>query len=254
VKAEREATGVENLIVVLPAYNEEEALGNVLAELRSIIPHTDVLVVSDGSTDGTASIARDHGVRLLELPFNLGVGGAMRAGFKYARRHGYRAAVQLDADGQHDPAEVKLLLRTAAETGADVVIGARFAGKGFYDARGPRRWAITSLAWMLSHVAKTNLTDTTSGFKLIGPRALELYSRDFPVEYLGDTVEAIVIAARNGLVVRQVPVAMRPRAGGSPSHGHFKAFVLLLRASLALAASMSRTRPTALTCKEGPIT
>lgn len=229
-------------LVILPAWNEEEALPGVLDELGTRTPDLAVLVVSDGSTDGTATVARERGVPVLELPFNLGVGGAMRAGFRYARRMGFDHAVQLDADGQHDPGEIAALFATMVSTGADLVIGARFAGAGTYDVRGPRRWAMRFLSVVISRIAGTRLTDTTSGFKLVGPRALALYAEDYPAEYLGDTVEALVLGARNGLTIRQVGVKMRPRAGGTPSHNPLKAAVFLGRAVVALVVALSRPR------------
>lgn len=241
---------IERVLVVIPAWNEEIALPGVLrevADLRAADPSLrglDVLVVSDGSRDRTADVAREHGVAVLDLPINLGVGGAMRAGFKYAYRNGYDAVVQLDADGQHDPAAIPELVAEARKQHADVVIGARFAGAGSYSARGPRRAAMRLLSLVLSRVTRARLTDTTSGFKFAGPRALPLFAAEYPAEYLGDTVESLVIAARAGLVVRQVPVAMRPRQGGTPSHGPFRAAVFLLRALLALVIALSRPTST----------
>lgn len=230
------------MLIVIPAWNEELALPGVLREVESELPGYDVLVVSDGSTDRTAAVARAAGVAVLELPLNLGVGGAMRAGFKYALREGYEAVIQLDADGQHDPRDVPRLREALESSGADVVIGARFAGRGVYEARGPRRWAMRVLCVVLSRVARTTLTDTTSGFKISGPRALPLFARSYPAEYLGDTVESLVIAARSGLTVRQVGVEMRSRSAGTPSHNPFKAAVFLLRAVLALFVALSRPR------------
>jgi glycosyltransferase involved in cell wall biosynthesis len=229
------------LLIVIPAWNEEAALPAVLQELAALtaVPF-DVLVVSDGSKDGTAAAARAGGARLLDLPNNLGVGGAMRAGFKYAMRHGYRTVIQLDADGQHDPQEVPRLLETLHDESCDIVIGARFAGKGTYAARGPRRAAMRVLSGVLSRLAGTRLTDTTSGFKLAGPRALELFAREYPAEYLGDTIESLVIAARAGLVIRQVPVEMRQRTAGRPSHSPVRAAVFLVRAVFALLIALSR--------------
>ncbi len=229
------------ILVVIPAWNEEESLPAVLHEISATPSLTaDVLVVSDGSTDRTAAVARAAGVPVLELPINLGVGGAMRAGFKYAERNGYRAVVQLDADGQHDPTEIRHLLDTMQSEHADIVIGARFAGRGDYAARGPRRVAMRVLSGVLSRVAGTRLTDTTSGFKISGPRAIPLFAAEYPAEYLGDTVESLVIASRAGLVIRQVPVVMRERAAGRPSHGPVKAAVFLMRAALALVIALSR--------------
>lgn len=233
---------------MIPAFNEELALPGVLRELADLrssaaaLPTIDVLVVSDGSRDRTAAVARSQGVAVLDLPINLGVGGAMRTGFKYAFRHGYDAVVQLDADGQHDPSAIPTLVAAAEAEGADVVIGARFAGAGRYTAKGPRRAAMRVLSVVLSRVARTRLTDTTSGFKLTTGGALPLFAAEYPAEYLGDTVESLVLAARAGLQVTQVPVAMRPRQGGRPSHGPFRAAVFLLRALLALVVALSRPR------------
>lgn len=232
-----------SLLVILPAWNEEEAIGDVLAELHREVPHADLLVVSDGSTDATAAVALGHGAQVLDLPINLGVGGAMRAGYRYAERRGYARAVQVDADGQHNPADIALLSRAMDDWGADIVIGARFAGRGEYTVRGPRKWSMSLLSWVLSRVTRTRLTDTTSGFKMSGRRAIELFARDYPAEYLGDTIEALVIAARNGLVVRQVGVAMRPRAAGEPSHSPVKAALFLGRAVLALGVALTRPGP-----------
>ncbi|MEI2766817.1 MAG: glycosyltransferase family 2 protein [Dermatophilaceae bacterium] len=233
---------VADLLVVIPAWNEEAALPSVLQELSRVAPDTPVVVVSDGSRDGTAAVARRHAVPVIELPFNLGVGGAMRAGFVYAQRHGFSYVAQLDADGQHDPAELAALCDAMRQTGADVVVGSRFHGDGNYRVRGPRRWAMVSLAAAISRIARTRLTDITSGYKLLGPRAVALFAREYPVEYLGDTVEALVLAVRAGLLVRQTPVHMRRRQGGEPSHSPIKAAVFLVRATLSVSLAMTRPR------------
>ena len=230
--------------MILPAWNEEEALPGVLDELHAAIPDADFLVVNDGSTDSTASVARRGSTMVLDLPVNLGVGGAMRAGFKFAFREGYDVAVQVDADGQHDPADVRQLVSVLMAENADVVIGARFAGQGSYEVRGPRKWAMAVLSFVLSRIAATRLTDTTSGFRASNKRAIALFAAEYPAEYLGDTVESLVIACRAGLRVRQVGVEMRPRAGGTPSHSPMKAAVFLGRALLALLIAVSRPMST----------
>ena len=240
----------ERVLIVIPAWNEEEVLPHVLDEVAQCVPHADVLVVNDGSTDRTSAVARAAGVRVLDLPINLGVGGAMRAGYKYGQRGGYDAVVQLDADGQHDPRDVPRLLEQLS--GADIVIAARFAGVGQYEVRGPRRLAMRVLATVLSRVTGTTLTDTTSGFKAVGRRAVALFAADYPAEYLGDTIEALVIAARGGMTVQQIGVTMRPRAGGRPSHNPVKAAVFLLRAGLALVVALSRPHVRPSTAGPGP--
>lgn len=229
-----------SLLVIVPAWNEEQSVGSVIVDLRATLPEADVLVVNDGSTDRTSEVAQAAGAVVLDLPVNLGVGGAMRAGYKYAYRNGYERTVQHDADGQHDPAAVAPLLDALDREAADIMIGARFAGVGEYEVRGPRRWSMQFLSAVLSRVAGTRLTDTTSGFKACGPNAIRLFSTNYPAEYLGDTVESIVIGARAGLTIRQVGVAMRPRVAGKPSHGPVRAGIFLLRAMLALAVALSR--------------
>lgn len=228
----------QGTLIVIPAFNESESLPVVIDEIRRLVPGVDVLVVDDGSTDGTSDIARALGIQTITMPFNVGVGGALRAGLLYGRRHGYAAVVQCDADGQHPPESVGVLVKGLED--ADMVIGARFAGVGEYKAQGPRLWAMRILAWTFSRMHHTELSDVTSGFRSFGPRTIEVLSTQLPPEYLGDTVEALVIAKEHGLVVRQTPVAMRPRYRGEASHGPLKATVFLLRAILMLALSLAR--------------
>jgi glycosyltransferase involved in cell wall biosynthesis len=228
----------EGTLVVMPAFNEHESVGAVVDEVLRTLPGVGCLVVDDGSTDSTGIVARAAGATVATLPFNLGVGGAMRLGFKYALAHGYDNVVQIDSDGQHDPQNVPALL--AGLENADVVIGARFAGEGDYDVRGPRRWAMWMLAKILSRTAKTKLTDTTSGLKASGPRAVRLFATHYPAEYLGDTIEALVIASRAGFTITQIPASMRVRAGGVPSHNPSKAALYLARAIIALSFALAR--------------
>lgn len=230
----------QSVLVVIPALNEENSVADVVRDVWRACPSAECIVIDDGSRDATAARAREAGATVLSLPFNLGVGGAMRAGFRFAREHGHDVVVQVDADGQHDPAQIPQLI--ASLDGADLVIGARFAGVGEYGVRGPRRWAMRILSSVSSRVARTRLTDVTSGFKAAGPRAVALFADNFPAEYLGDTVEALVIAARAGMVIRQLPVAMRARQGGTPSHHPVKAAVYLVRACAAFSLAMIRPR------------
>ena len=234
------------MLVIVPAWNEEATLAAVVEETRDALLQAgvaaDLLVVDDGSDDATGAVAEASGALVAHLAVNLGVGGAMRTGYRYAQRHGYVATVQVDADGQHNPADIPALLSGLAE-GADIVIGARIGGDGAYLARGPRRWAMSLLSSTISRIAHTRLTDTTSGFKACGPRAIELFARSYPAEYLGDTVESLVVAARSQLVIREVGIVMRPRAGGQPSHGPARSAAFLGRAVLALGLALTRPRP-----------
>lgn len=232
------------VLVVMPAFNEEDSVASVVQELRDTHPDIDVLVVDDGSGDRTSEMAASAGALVCRLPFNLGVGGAMRTGYRYALRNGYDAVVQVDADGQHDPAYLKPLLDSLDDV--DIVIGARFAGEGDYQASGPRRWAMVLLAFVLSRLAGHPLSDVTSGFRAANRRAIAVFATHYPAEYLGDTVESLVIALRTGCTVRQEPVAMRVRAGGQPSQNAFRSSVYLLRAVVALCLALVRKWPTTL--------
>lgn len=232
------------VLVAIPAWNEAETIGSVIDAAAAQPQVTRVVVVDDGSSDATAAVAASHGATVLSLPFNVGVGGAMRTAFRYAREHGFDAVIQVDADGQHDPAQIPVLL-AAANEGAAVVIGARFAAGDDYRTGTARRLAMRMLAGTLSRIAGTRLTDTTSGFRLADRRAIALFARHYPAEYLGDTVESLVIAARAGLPVAQVPVAMRPRQGGSASQGTVTSMLYLGRAVLALTTALAR-RPVEL--------
>ncbi|MBS1906034.1 MAG: glycosyltransferase family 2 protein [Actinobacteria bacterium] len=228
----------DRVLVIVPAWNEERNVAATVHEIKAADSAYDVVVIDDGSEDGTADVAREAGATVLSLPFNLGVGGAMRTGFTYARRNGYSRAIQVDADGQHNPADIAKVLGGLER--ADISIGARFAEVGDYKVRGPRQWAMTFLASTVSRVAKTRLTDVTSGFRAAGPRAIEQYVRYYPAEYLGDTIDSLVAACHAGLAVTQVPVAMRPRAHGTPSQGPIGSSIYLLRSLFALGLSMLR--------------
>lgn len=225
-------------LLIMPAWNEQDAIGATIREVREVLPEMDVLVVNDGSTDNTAVVAAEAGATVLNLPYNLGVGGAMRAGYTYAQRFGYDQAIQLDADGQHDPRNVPKVLAGLQQ--ANISIGARFAGSGDYTVHGPRKWAMSMLSAIVSAIARTKLTDITSGFRAADRAAINQYVRHYPVEYLGDTIDSLVVAIRSGYRVTQVPVEMRPRQAGTPSNSPTKAAVYLLRSMFALLVALTR--------------
>jgi glycosyltransferase involved in cell wall biosynthesis len=226
------------VLTIMPAWNESASITNVIKEVRHELPDVDILVVDDCSSDDTIAVAQSAGAKVLRLPYNLGVGGARRLGYRYALEHDYDIAVQMDADGQHDPRYIRDMVSELDQ--ADLVIGARFAGEGEYSVRGPRQWAMRLLSVALSAITGTRLTDTTSGYRACGRGLINFYSRNYPVEYLGDTVDTIIQAKRAGYVIRQIPVAMRPRQGGTPSNSPTKALIYLLRSGLALLLALVR--------------
>jgi glycosyltransferase involved in cell wall biosynthesis len=228
------------VLVVMPAYQERESIAEVIQELLAQQGPWDLLVVDDGSRDGTAEQARQVGATVVNLPFNLGIGGALRTGFLYAIRHGYDVVVQFDADGQHDAAGIGVL--TAALTDADVVVGSRFTGNDLGTTSSWRRMIMRALARPVSLLCGTRITDATSGFRAVGPRALAVWSSHYPAEYL-DNIESLVIARRAGLVIREVPVTMRARRGGEPSQSLPRAALYLGRALLVLLLASIRSHP-----------
>ena len=239
------------VLIIIPAWNEQDAITGTIREIAECVPDADLLVVDDGSSDHTAARATAAGATVCSLPFNLGVGGAMRTGYRYALRHGYDVAVQIDADGQHDPRNLPRLLARLdgadGADGADIVIGARFATPDDpYKVRGPRRWAMRLLAAALSRAARTRLTDVTSGYRASNRRAIALFATHYPAEYLGDTVESLVIAARARCTITQEPVTMRARTAGRASHSPLKASVYLFRAVVALLLALVRDWPSQL--------
>ena len=226
-----------SLLVVIPAFNEEDSIGNVIQDIRIHIPSASILVVDDGSKDNTVKVAESTKVNVLSLPFNVGVGGALRAGFLYAHRNSFTQVLQIDADGQHKAEHAKILLESG--DGFDIVIGSRFAeSKNGYNASILRRLAIRLLSVAISKICKTKLTDVTSGFRLSSSSAIELFMKDYPVEYLGDTVESLVIAHKSGLSIKEVPVQMSKREFGSPSQNVLKSSWYLLRAFLVIILSL----------------
>jgi glycosyltransferase involved in cell wall biosynthesis len=233
------------VLVVLPAFNEAQSVAAVIAEVLAVAPKVHVLVVDDASADGTAVLARAAGAEVISNVFNLGVGGAMRVGFRYGAARGFRALVQVDADGQHDPRDLPRLVAPLEDVPApQVVIGARFAGAGDFAVPRARRWAMRMLSAHLSRRTHVHLTDVTSGYRAHNRAAMELFTRTYPVDYLADTVESLVIAAEAGGQILQVPVAMRPRHGGVPSQSPARAALYLVQVTLMLALSILRRRST----------
>jgi len=228
-------------LAVIPAYNESATVAGVVERVRERVPFFDVVVVNDGSTDDTAAVARAAGADVLELPFNLGIGGAVQAGFVYAKENGYRYMTQVDGDGQHEPQEISALLEAmAADPSLDVVCGSRFIVPGKYLAPVSRRTGIHMFAFLLSRIVGQPVTDPTSGFRLYNRRAIELFAADYPHDY--PEVEAVLMLHNHRLRMREVPVRMFERGGGQSSIGSGKSVYYMIKVLLALFVGLLRRR------------
>jgi glycosyltransferase involved in cell wall biosynthesis len=231
---------VTRILIIMPALNEEESLRATLKELREVIDGPDILVIDDGSTDATAEVASRAGALSAQLPFTLGVGGAVRVGLHYAQRNGYDRAVVIDADGQHDPAGITALLE-ALDNGADMAVGSRFAaGTDDYPVGRTRRQAMRFLGAIVRALTGQRFSDVTSGFRAFDRPVIELLAREYPVEYLADTVEALLLVRYAGFRVDEVPISMRPRAAGEPSTRRVKLVINYLRLLIGILGSASR--------------
>jgi glycosyltransferase involved in cell wall biosynthesis len=218
--------------VLIPAHNEAESLGFVVAEVRAHCPDADVLVVDDGSSDSTSPLVAQLGVRRLRLPQHLGLGSAMRAGLRYATWLGYRWVVRLDGDGQHDPAQLHRLLEPIRRGECDAVRGSRYLGDSGYRSSGWKRVGQRALASVLSLLIRHRVTDPTSGFWAFGPRAVELLADHHPTDY--PEPELSLFLHRNRLETTEVAVSMRPRRSGSSSFTLARGLVAAGRVALAV--------------------
>lgn len=216
-------------LVVIPAFNEEASVANVVA--RTIAAGFDCLVVDDGSRDRTASVAREAGARVVRMPFNVGIGGALRCGFRWAVNHRYQRVVQCDADGQHSPELIGNLVAAQQSTGGHLIIGSRFLAHDNYTVSAARGWLMRRMATRASKVVGARLTDTTSGFRCIAEPLLSEFANEYPAEYM-ESFEALMVAADAGYSVVEVPVQMAHREAGLPSNRRLRAVGFTLRALL----------------------
>ncbi len=223
-------------LIVIPAYNEEESIGEVVLEIRKVAPWADLLVIDDQSSDRTFDICLHQKVPVLSLPVNLGIGGVVQTGYLYALRNGYDAAVQMDGDGQHDPAMLERLLTPLREGTADVAIGSRFlANLGDFRSTRLRRVGIRFFEQWIRLLSGASITDATSGFRACNRKGMRLFISDYAKDY--PEPEAVMTALRNHLIVREVPVSMRERQGGVSSIRRLKSVYYMLKVSIAILIS-----------------
>ena len=229
-------------LVVVPAYNEAQTIARVIESLRRSAPGFDVLVVDDGSTDGTGELARECGALVLRHPFNLGIGGTVQSGFSFALDNGYERMVQVDGDGQHIPDEIAALCAAMdADPTIDMVCGSRFLTDSGYPAPISRRTGIHIFAFLLSRIVGQRVSDPTSGFRLYNRRAIALFARDYPHDY--PEVEAVLMVHYHRLRMREIPVRMLERGGGRSSISSGKSVYYMLKVLLAIFVGLMRRRP-----------
>ena len=241
-------------LAIVPAYNERDCIAGVVADLRAHAPGFDVLVVDDGSTDGTADVARAAGAHVIRHPFNLGIGGAVQSGYAFAAEQRYDVAVQVDGDGQHDARHVQeLLAHLDADAELDMVTGSRFLssdGEG-YRSSASRRVGIRIFARVISAITGQLVTDPTSGFRMTGRRAIELFARDYPHDY--PEVEAILMMHAHQLRSAEVPVTMRSRTAGVSSINHTRSAYYMVKVLLAIFIGLFRSRPSVALGDPAPV-
>jgi glycosyltransferase involved in cell wall biosynthesis len=219
-------------LAILPAYNEEGSVGKVVQEINAHFPQAAVLVMNDGSTDRTSEKARTCGATVLDLPFNLGIGGAMQAGYKYAYENGYDVAIQVDADGQHDPKEIHKLLRALEAEKLDVAIGSRFLGSSRYKGSFMRRIGIAVFSAVISAIVRQRITDPTSGFRASNRKAIQLFAMDYPQDY--PEPEVVILLHQCHLKMGEVSVKMNERFSGESSINTIRSVYYMVKVLLAI--------------------
>lgn len=220
------------VLVIIPAYNEAENIVQVVGHMKEEAPWCDYLIVNDGSTDDTLSICRDARFSYLDLPINMGIGGAVQAGYIYACKNGYDIAVQMDGDGQHDAVYLEKLLEPIEKDEADIVIGSRFLEKEGFQSSASRRTGINILSFLILLTTGKRIKDVTSGYRAVNRRFIEIYSRDYPMDY--PEPEAIVSAIMHLGRVCEVPVQMRAREGGISSITFKRSIYYMIKVTLAI--------------------
>lgn len=226
------------ILIIIPAFNEEETLRGVIQRVQTSLPQTDILVVNDGSTDSTDKIAREEGVSILEHPYNMGIGATMQTGFLYALRNGYDIGIQVDGDGQHDPEFLPSLIKPILERQANLVIGSRYLSDGGFKSTIVRKLGIKFFTSIVRTYTGKRVTDPTSGFRAMDRKTLELFSEEYPSDY--PEVEAMISAYKKELVFQEIPTMMRHRQGGSSSIGILSALYYMVKVTLSISIGFLR--------------
>jgi len=227
-----------DLLVIIPAFNEQETLRMVIRGIRERLPQADILVVNDGSTDTTGAIAREEKALVLEHPYNMGIGATMQTGLQYAFTHGYPIAIQNDGDGQHNPECLPSLIQPIVEGRANLVIGSRFLSSGGFKSKFIRKMGIRYFTCLVRVFTGKRVTDPTSGFRAMDRKVIELFSEEYPSDY--PEVEALLSAHKKGLTFQEVPTVMRHRQGGTSSIGVLSALYYMIKVTLSISIGFFR--------------
>jgi len=229
------------VLVVMPAHNEEASIGSTIRQIRENLPGVDVVVINDFSSDRTTEVAEAQGAHVVVLPCNLGYGGAIQTGFKFALARGYDYVIQMDADGQHGPESAAALLAPVLAGETDVSIGSRFLGRATYRIPGLRRLGMLVFGTIVTFVTRRRFSDPTSGYQAMNRRAMQFFALDnYPSDFPdADTIILLVLA---GFRVKEVPVTMLPRTAGSSMHSNLTAFYYVSKMMLSIFMVLLRRR------------
>ena len=219
-------------LIIIPAYNESENIERTVQMIKDNASSFDYVIINDCSTDKTKEICEERGYNLLNLPINLGIGGAVQTGFKYALQQGYDLAVQVDGDGQHDPSFLAEMAKMLEEKGCDMVIGSRFINKEGYQSSGLRRVGIKYFTLLIRIITGTKITDPTSGLRMINRGVIQMFAEDYPKDY--PEPESIVAVLRQRKKVVEIPVVMKAREGGVSSISMRKSVYYMIKVTLAI--------------------
>lgn len=225
-------------LVIVPVLNEEKTLRDVLRGIRTSLPRADILVVNDGSTDSTASIAREEGVLILDHPYNMGIGATLQTGYLYALRNHYGIAVQIDGDGQHNPEFLPLLIKPILEGHSNLVIGSRYLSDGGFKSTLPRKLGKQFFTSLIRIFCGKKITDPTSGYRAMDRQVIELFSQEYPSDY--PEIEALILAMKKGLRVEEIPTRMRHRQGGTSSIGTLSALYYMVKVTFSASIGLFR--------------
>ena len=219
-------------LIIIPAYNESENIVRTIEDIQKKAPDFDYVIINDCSTDDTGRICKEHGFNVINLPANLGIGGAVQTGYKYACNHGYDYAVQVDGDGQHDPRFLEQMLQVMQEKGLDMLIGSRFITKEGFQSSGLRRTGIKYFTWLIRLLTGKTITDPTSGLRMINKDIIQYFAKEYPRDY--PEPESIVAVLKRKKKVQEIPVIMRARAGGVSSISPLNSIYYMVKVTIAI--------------------